>query len=265
MCLLLVAIDVVPDHPLFLLGNRDEFHARPSDTAATWADALQIVGGRDRIAGGTWLGIRNDGRFASVTNLRNGRAIQAELSRGALVRDWLLGDDGIEVYLDRVLKQIDRYAPFNLVVGTSSQVGAIDGATATRRMFESGIHVISNGPRASCWPKAKRLKHLFRGRLASNPVIDGNVSVDSWLSLLGDMRQPADTELPDSGIDLQIERMLAPIFISGNEYGTRASTLVTRRTDGYLSLDERSFGPVGIVFDQRRWTSEPESPGWLEV
>lgn len=264
MCLLLIAIDVVPDHPLFLLGNRDEFHARPSDSAAPWTDASNIVGGRDRIAGGTWLGVRSDGRFASVTNLRSRCAKSVELSRGALVRDWLLGDEGVEIYLDRVLKQIDRYAPFNLVVGTSSQVSAIDGAMATRRMFRSGIHVISNGPMADRWPKAQRLEHLFRKRLASNPVVESDVAADSWLSLLGDTRQSGDTELPDSGVGLTFERALAPIFISGNEYGTRASTLVTRRTDGQLSLDERSFGANGSVTGERHWVCDSNRSSWAE-
>jgi len=57
MCLLLIALDVVPDAPLLLLGNRDEFHERPSAAARPWSEDERIVGGRDLVAGGSWLAV----------------------------------------------------------------------------------------------------------------------------------------------------------------------------------------------------------------
>ena len=70
MCLLLIAIDAVPQRPLLLLGNRDEFHARPSAVAAPWPDNADVIGGRDLEAGGSWLAMHRNGRFAAVTNVR---------------------------------------------------------------------------------------------------------------------------------------------------------------------------------------------------
>ena len=53
MCLALLAFDALPDTPLLVLGNRDEFHARPSVSAAPWREDARILGGRDLQAGGS--------------------------------------------------------------------------------------------------------------------------------------------------------------------------------------------------------------------
>src|SRR5262245_32121020 len=102
MCLLLIAVDAVPGRPLLLLGNRDEYRARLSAAAAPWEDDARVVGGRDLVAGGGWLALRNDGRFAAVTNVRTGLPATAPLSRGWLVRDFVLGDIGPQAFLDAV-------------------------------------------------------------------------------------------------------------------------------------------------------------------
>jgi len=66
MCLAIVALDAHPAFALVIAANRDEFHARPAAPAA-WGAAPpfhRILAGRDLQAGGTWLGIRRDGRWA---------------------------------------------------------------------------------------------------------------------------------------------------------------------------------------------------------
>ena len=70
MCLILVAWRVHADYPLVLAANRDEFHARPAAPAAWWQQP-RILAGRDLSAGGTWLGVARDGRFAALTNYRD--------------------------------------------------------------------------------------------------------------------------------------------------------------------------------------------------
>jgi uncharacterized protein with NRDE domain len=70
MCLILVAWQVHPDYPLVVAANRDEFYQRPSAAAARWSEDPRVLAGRDLEAGGTWLGVRDDGRFAAVTNVR---------------------------------------------------------------------------------------------------------------------------------------------------------------------------------------------------
>ena len=68
MCLLSLAWQAHADYPLVFVGNRDEYHARPTAAADWWADAPDILGGRDLEAGGSWLGVSKQGRFAVVTN-----------------------------------------------------------------------------------------------------------------------------------------------------------------------------------------------------
>src|SRR4029453_769230 len=88
MCLAVIAVDAHPRIALVLAANRDEYHARPAVPAAWGHDGAfgGVLAGRDLMAGGTWLGVRRDGRFALVTNVRDGRAHDpAARSRGELV------------------------------------------------------------------------------------------------------------------------------------------------------------------------------------
>jgi uncharacterized protein with NRDE domain len=77
------------------------------------------------------------------------------------------------------------------------------------------------------------------------------------LDLLLDETQPADEELPDTGVGLDLERRLAPIFIRGERYGTRAASLLVRHQDGAVALRERRFGPNGSADGEDRWAATP--------
>lgn len=248
MCILLIAIEALPEWPLLLLGNRDEFHARPSAAAESWRGAADCLGGLDLKAGGSWLAQRNDGRFASVTNLRSGLPAQAPRSRGALVREFVVGSESAQDFGQGVLDHIDEYGPFNLVFGDRSGVSLIDGSSATLQRLQAGIHVVGNGPFASAWPKVERLRTRF-----TSAIRKGDRDDESLLSLLADTTQPEDVELPDTGVGTNLERVLAPIFIRGEHYGTRASTLVMRHEDGSLFFRERSFGPMGQRTSEVHW------------
>src|SRR5262249_22786929 len=91
MCLVVAALGVSSNHELLFAANRDERHARPSETAHWWPDAPGVFGGRDLLAHGTWLAVDRSGRLAAVTNFRDVGAAVAPLSRGALVADYLRG------------------------------------------------------------------------------------------------------------------------------------------------------------------------------
>lgn len=255
MCLLLVAVDAAPGLPLLVLGNRDEFHGRDSAPAARWDEDKRVVGGRDLVAGGSWLGLRNDGRFAAVTNLRTGVPATAPKSRGSLVRNFLLGDATPVVYLDLLRTQFADYGPFNLVVGNRDGAYALGSSEGLLRPLRRGVHVISNGAIGVHWPKTERLQRRF-GELVRNGHVNDEASV---LDLLLDETQPADEDLPDTGVGLDLERRLAPVFIRGDRYGSRASSLLVRHQDGSVVLRERRFGPNAQAQGEDRWAALPNA------
>lgn len=250
MCLLLIAIDATPDFPLLLLGNRDEFLARASAPAQPWNEDSRVVGGRDLVAGGSWLALREDGRFAAVTNRRSGVPATAPRSRGWLVRDFVSGEAAPAPFLAALREEAGDYGSFNLVVGDRTGVCVLGSAEGKVRALQAGVHVISNGAIGAHWPKTERLQQHFID------AIDGGFDEHDeshLLDLLLDDAQPADSALPDTGVGLALERRLAPIFIRAERYGTRACTLVAWRSDGTVILRERCFGPEATALGEARW------------
>jgi uncharacterized protein with NRDE domain len=71
----------------------------------------------------------------------------------------------------------------------------------------------------------------------------------------------ADAALPDTGIGIERERLLSPIFVTtpDGRYGTRCSTLMLgeRSNDRWrLSLMERNYDGHGVATLERRVTLE---------
>jgi uncharacterized protein with NRDE domain len=260
MCLLLIAVRTAPGKPLVLLGNRDEFRARASAVAAPWNEDPRVVGGRDLVAGGAWLAMRSDGRYAAVTNVRTGLPATAPRSRGWLVRDFVLGEAGPREFLEALHAEVESYGAFNLVAGDRDATWAYGTADAAPRRLDAGIHVISNGRIGVHWPKTERLQRRFAESLAT-----GVSDETRWLDLLVDEQQPADDALPDTGVGIELERLLAPVFVRGSaQYGTRAGTLAYFTGDRGALLRERSFGMNGCVEQERAWRIDPESRHWSE-
>jgi uncharacterized protein with NRDE domain len=241
MCLLLIAVGRVPRRPWLLLGNRDEFHGRPASVAAPWNERSDVAGGRDLEAGGSWLAVQASGRFAAVTNVRLGATSRAPRSRGDLVRDFVFGPMTASSYVDGLRQRIGDYAPFNLVVGDGETIWCLESPTVRMQPLTAGLHVVSNGPLDAPWPKMQRLRGEVERAFATDAAGD-----DELLALLADETQPDDATLPDTGMGLDIERRLAPVFVRGERYGTRASTLAYQRDDGSVVLRERTFASGGI-------------------
>lgn len=87
MCVLAFWIDAFPGSPLIVAANRDEFRGRPSAPPQELLPG--VVGGKDLLGGGTWLGLSREGMFVAVTNrLRPPRPPEG-LSRGLLALEAL--------------------------------------------------------------------------------------------------------------------------------------------------------------------------------
>lgn len=221
MCVVAVALDCHSRWKLVLAGNRDEFHARAADPLARWAEAPHVIAGRDRQAGGGWLGVSEAGRLAVVTNIRNPDGPDpAKASRGALVGDWLMAAR------KPVLSALSGFNPFNLLlVGPDGAELLSNLPVPQRQPLASGIHGLSNGHPGEPWPRRSTAEAALASWMA------GNAGPEDLFGLLRD-----ESLLDDGGV---------PIFIRAPDYGTRCSTVVLVDHDGKGSIAERRFHPDG--------------------
>ncbi len=235
MCLIVFAWKLIPQCPLVLAANRDEFFERPTQPARWWDDHPDVYAGRDLQAGGTWLGIDRKGRVAALTNIRNGQAPAADKrSRGELVANFLSADADPRTYLDQVRETAADYNGFNLLIGDGQALYWItnDGEPSFRPL-EPGIYGLSNGSLDTPWPKVVRAKAQFASLLCTG------APDDAYYEMLADTTRPADSRLPDTGVSLEWERLLSPICIESDTYGTRASSIVRLHEGGHAELRER--------------------------
>jgi len=253
MCLIAWNWQPASPTPMLLIANRDEFYARPSQPLHIWPDAARVIAGRDLEAGGTWLGITRERRFAAITNVREGvQRTATQRSRGALVRDFLIGAQTPASYAAQVCGDGAHYAGFNLLLGDGEKFFYCSNRSETPRALGPGIYGLSNDSLDTPWPKVVGSKAALRELLATEPT------TQALLHLLADTRRPLDSELPDTGVGLDLERRYSTRFIASPEYGTRASTALLVDIDGNVEVSEQNFGangePLGELITQR-WRS----------
>lgn len=238
MCLIVFAWRPDQSQPLILAANRDEFYARPTLPLAQWEESPHIYAGRDLEAGGTWLGVSADGRFAALTNIRDPGKPLGRRSRGELVAHFLSGTLNIDEYLREVSGRSSEYGGFNLLVGDRHSLHFLNATNAKPRQLEAGIYGVSNAGLDTPWPKLVKAKAALTEHL-SNP------EPEALFGFLADAESAADAELPNTGVGLATEKLLSSVFIASPNYGTRASTVLIVNADGSRQLVERSFGPYG--------------------
>jgi uncharacterized protein with NRDE domain len=203
MCLIIVAHRVSSRFPLVIAANRDEDHLRPSRAAHAWDDAPDVIGGRDLVAGGSWLAIRRDGRWAAVTNLRGSAKQPDSRSRGTLVSAFVLGDAAPLDYASAIAREADAYAGFHLLAGVAGESLAYFGTGMdAARELPAGIHGVSNGPPDAQWIKVERGINAMRESFDPEHLI-------AFLS------KPTPGEPIENSV-----------FVIGERYGTRSSTAI---------------------------------------
>lgn len=242
MCLILIAHGARADFPLVIAANRDEYYQRPTASAAFWQDHPHILAGRDLECMGTWLGVTRSGRFAAITNFRDPRGRKTDApSRGRLVSDYLVSDREPRKYLEEVAEEAPRYNGFNLLAGDIDGVFYVSSREGTVEKLSPGIHGLSNHLLDTPWPKVER------GRRRLQAVLAGEPGADTLLDLLDDRDPAPEHELPDTGVGLELERVLSPALIVSPEYGTRASTAVLFAGDRSVRFAERTILPGGGI------------------
>ncbi|HEX5656501.1 MAG TPA: NRDE family protein [Polyangiales bacterium] len=231
MCTIVAIRGVRSDLPLVLATNRDEFFERPSTGAIRLLDAPVTVGGRDLIAGGTWMGVTQDGLFVGVTNHRG--AARTRRSRGELVLDALRLGDAARI-ADHVAR-IDgsAYNEFNLMWGDAGSL-YVGYGRADRREVEivevpEGVHVLPNAHLDSPdFVKVRRANELLA------PVLHAprDAFVAGVQAMLGDRQLPSLGAIEEPGVDPELLRQLGALCVRTPSYGTRSSTVVLLRERG---------------------------------
>jgi uncharacterized protein with NRDE domain len=244
VCLILFSYCQHPDYPVVIAANRDEFYNRPTSPAEFWKDAPHILAGRDLQKGGTWLGVNNRGRIAAITNYRDPSADKTDVqSRGSLVLDFLLQQQPANEYLSRYQRERHNYNGFNLLVYDTSGLYCLSSLSGEIQSLSAGLYGISNDLLDAPWPKVEKGK-VELDRLLNT---DKPVNIDDIFTILSDRPVFADALLPDTGIGLDWERILSPIFVNSQTYGTRSSTVVIIDKNGMLTFTERSFDENGGI------------------
>jgi uncharacterized protein with NRDE domain len=231
MCLIALAHRASSRFPFVLAANRDEEYARASREARFWEDAPSVLGGRDELRGGSWLAVSRRGRFAAVTNLRGAQL--RERSRGALVRELVTGDLPVERFAAGILRVAEEYSGFHLLAG---EVGgeAMYIAPWGARPLTHAVHGVSNAPEGEAWPKVGLAVEAMHRALE---VADESALVEDLMQFL---TTPRGTRFVES-----------EVFIAGDRYGTRSSTVVVARA-GSILFAEQNFGPGGAPLGERR-------------
>lgn len=250
MCLIAFAWQAHPRWRLALVGNRDEFHARPTAPLAAWDEAPQIVAGRDLEAGGTWAGVGARGRASVITNVRDLTADHSGMSRGLLGADYLGSTVAARTHAIELMGSAAQYRPFNLLTFDREDAYYLGNHPHARAQPVSpGVHGLSNADFNAPWPKTQALVRRLEDWLAAG----GDDDVDALFEMLSDQGRWPDDVLPDTGIGIERERFLSSAFIVGEHYGTRASTVVLVDNEDRTTIVERRFGPNGVPEGQTRF------------
>lgn len=242
MCLIVIAWQARADLGLVVAANRDEWRDRPAESARWWPDHPDLLAGRDLQAGGTWMGITRQGRFAAVTNFRDPAERRSTAkSRGMLVTEFLLGRDTPARFLSNLSARSADYNGFNLIVGDGASLFYFGSREGVPRAIEPGVHGLSNHLLDEPWPK------VVRANLAMQAALEARDAEPALFEMLSDAQGAPDDALPNTGVGIEWERRLASALIIGPDYGTRASTVLMVRAGGETKLEERTRAADGAV------------------
>jgi uncharacterized protein with NRDE domain len=234
MCLILFSWQPDAEYQLVVAANRDEFYDRPSDKAHFWSDKPHILAGRDLQAGGTWLGVTREGRFATVTNFRETPADPLPpRSRGDLTSNFLSSHDAAESYLKEIDQRADEYRGFNLLLGQANNLYYYSNRQRQIQLLPPGNYGLSNQLLDCDWPK------VIDGREQLASIVRTSFTTEQLFQLLLDRGQPNEP--------------WSAKFIQTLEYGTCAATVLIIKRNGDVIFEERTFDAGDTAFPASRY------------
>ncbi len=239
MCLIIFAYKAHPKYPLIVTANRDEFYERPTQQAHWWKSNPNILAGKDLKGGGTWLGVSKSGRFAALTNYRDLQHIRADApTRGTLVTQFLEQDHLSALQYIEGIENDEAYNGYNLLLYENDTLVWHSNISGESRELKAGVYGVSNALLDTSWPKVEHGKDFLKDLLQKNK---DTFEVEKAFDYLQNTLKPSDQELPDTGVGIELERLLSPLFIQSPKYGTRSSSVVLVDTKGNIRFEERVY------------------------
>lgn len=166
MCILAIQYQLVPDSPILVAANREELYERPSSTPSIQSGKPRVLCGIDQQAGGTWLGVNQNGMFVGACNRPKFIPPATPRSRGALCKD-LLRCNSAPQAVDKAMDELhsNKYNGVNFVIADADSAWAVHGGDDVEAVeLEEGLSIISdrdvNDPRDERVQLAHRLLTL---------------------------------------------------------------------------------------------------------
>lgn len=230
-------------------ANRDELLERPALPMTVLSErAPRVLGGRDELAGGTWLAVNEHGVVAGLTNrpVEGGRD-PAKRSRGELPLVAARRRSAAAA-VAALQREIDptHYNPAWMLVGDRVSLFAVDlsGRDAVRvEELPPGLHVLENRPFGEASPKVRHVQ----GMLADSSDLSLPDLAVRLRSVLGDHDVPAvtgpvptgDRSTDDAGVPAKVRANC----VHADGYGTRWSCLITVSAANTRPALEYADGP----------------------
>ena len=241
MCLIFFSINEHPKYKLIVAANRDEFYERPA-LPAHWWKKPQMLAGKDLKAHGTWMAVNKNGKFAALTNYRDPAAFDVQKeSRGKIILDYFSMENEPD-FFESLKHARTKYNSYNFISYQQGKISYYSNRLDEVTVLKEGNFALSNHLLDTAWPKVEKIKREMAGLLKNNTV-DTRVIFE----LLSDTTLARDEQLPHTGVPLQTERMLSPVFIKSEKYGTRCSSVLLIDQSGHIEFEERTFVPKKSV------------------
>ncbi|XP_071725019.1 uncharacterized protein [Rutidosis leptorrhynchoides] len=246
MCISAFVWQAHPLYPLLLLQNRDEFHNRPTKPVAWWDDDHgHILGGRDEIAGGTWLACSRKGRVAFLTNVLELHTFPEAKSRGDLPVLFLNSIKSPREFAETLVNEAHNYNGFNLILADIPSKSMVyisnrpEGDVIIQEVTP-GLHVLSNAKLDSPWHKAQRLGLNFKVLLEKYGQDEIPVK-EVVEKLMKDTVKADESRLPricSSDWEMNLSSIYVDVDTPLGRYGTRSTAVLTVTAAGEVTFYE---------------------------